>query len=93
MEILSGLILTSYREDKPQKGHLPMNMKRAAILSWAGKLGICAETNRPGDGTRVYNFFMPGERPHTVGEQLCRCLGAREAELYLRGYSHGERYA
>lgn len=65
------------------------NMSKKDLIAWAERMGIKCDINAPGDGIRRYNFHAPGPKPYTYGRTLGYCLGAREAELFLRGYGEG----
>lgn len=76
--------------DKEGRDEMSKSMTKNGILRRAGFLGISCETSAPGDGCRRYEFFSPGSKPYVYGRQLGFCLGAREAEIFLRGFDEGK---
>lgn len=70
----------------------PMPRKRL-IEESARRLGLVLETSRPGDGVTRYEFQINVD-PDTgsVGRVVGFCLGAREAEVFLRGWAEGMLY-
>ncbi len=76
----------NYRAGKQSKGEI---MTKTQIIKRAKFLGLCLEITSPGDGIRRYEFYSPGSKPHTYGRTLGYCRGAREAEVFLRGYDEG----
>lgn len=68
-------------------------MTRKNIRETVKRLGICLDETSSGDGATRYSFHKPGPKPYTLGRTLAYCVGAREAEVFLRGYEEGKAAA
>jgi len=76
-------------------------MNKNDIGREAARLGLGLQVNAPGDGKRRYEFYLEfppdhedrgyHERRRLMGRTVGYCVGAREAELFLRGYDEGQR--
>ena len=67
------------------------SLSKNQIMEQAKFLGVCVQVNSPGDGKTRYEFCTPGPVPYTVGRTIGYCIGAREAEVWLRGYHEGHQ--
>jgi hypothetical protein len=61
------------------------------VKNMAERVGLCMETVCPGDGKTRYSFYFLDPKEHTYGKILEYCVGAREAYLFLRGFSAGRK--
>lgn len=66
------------------------NMSKKAILGWAARMGVpCDLCSIEGERINRFEFYDRRYPNGGVGRTIGYAMGAREAELFLRGYQEG----